>query len=205
MQIMKKLRREKKLKSNMKLIREVNLLSSNIKPTLLDLVESLGYIPTDLTWEGDVGYFSINNQKYSVTVTPAPKKDELTFVPFFEVLPKVGNMGFSMITTTGTTQDTTNTMGSSAFKVFASVACAVNELIKRHGYQIILCIAKRGVSLINFDSRVNIYETLTTRIAKNSGMLSTKLYTTEDAVVFIVFNIHLHKGIIKVQNHIHGN
>lgn len=50
--------------------------------TLINLVKSYDYTPKDLTWIGDVGFFSINDEKFRATITPASLDDEITYSYF---------------------------------------------------------------------------------------------------------------------------
>ncbi|PPD51458.1 MAG: hypothetical protein CTY12_07845 [Methylotenera sp.] len=173
--------------------------------SLISLVESLSWIPNDLNWSGDKGYFSVNEERFVATVRPATSNEESTFSYFFDPIPKVGNVDFSMIVgTNSATQDTTRLMKSSAFKVFGGVAHIVSELKKKHGYEILLCIAKRKHSPTNFESRVGAYEVIVDRAARNAGMDHVELLRTSTEVVFVIFNYNLHAGIQAVQKHLNN-
>jgi hypothetical protein len=172
--------------------------------SLIDLVESLGYIPEDLKWEGDIGIFSVNGETFEATVTPSTKKDEETFKYFFNPIPKVGNVDFSMITETGSTQDTTKKMRSSAFKVFGGVAFIVSELVKRYGYEVLLCVAKQKQSPTNYSSRVSAYESIVQTAARNVGMRSMKLFETPDSTGYVIFKHKLYTGMIAVRDHLNN-
>lgn len=136
---------------------------------LFDLIESFTF-KGHIDWFDDVGYFSINDIKYVVSVNPASKNEEHTFAYFFNPIPKVGNVEFSAIIDVDTTQNTINQLGTSVFKVFAVVAQAVKHLINKYDYDILLCVAKRSASPDNFESRSNAYESITNRIAKNHNL-----------------------------------
>ncbi|MCK9369609.1 hypothetical protein M0R04_06850 [Candidatus Dojkabacteria bacterium] len=169
--------------------------------TLRDLFESLSYIPQDLTWDEDEGYFSVKGEQFQATVRPATSDEEHTFSYFFDPIPKVGNVDFSMVIPGGSTQDTTGLMKSSAFKVFSSVAHVASLLTKKHGYQVLLCIAKKKHSPTNFKSRESAYEVIVDRLARNNGMTYTKLYTTPTETVFVIYHHNLRSGIAAVKRH----
>jgi hypothetical protein len=171
--------------------------------TLINLIESYDYKPEDLTWDGDEGSFTINGERFIATVTPAKEEDEITYSYFFNPVPKVGNVDFSMVVDDETnTQDTTGVMKSSAFKVFASVARIVTELRGRHRYEILLCAAKREHSPTNFENRVRAYEVIVGRIAKNSHLSTMKLMASTNTVIYAAFNHHLYHGMLEVKEHL---
>lgn len=173
--------------------------------TLKELFESLSYIPQDLTWKKDKGYFSVNGEQFEATVRPAGPREEKTFAYFFNPVPKVGNVDFSMIIGGNkTTQDTTGLMRSSAFKVFSGVAHVASILTKKHGYQVLLCIAKREHSPTNFASRESAYEVIVERLARKAGMTYTKLYTTPSETAFVIYQHNLSDGIDAVEKHMNS-
>lgn len=172
---------------------------------IIDLVESLRSVPPNLTWDGDMARFNVNEHTFYATVRPATPREEATFTPFFNPLPKVGNVDFSLVQGDTLTQDTVGIVNHGAFKVFGGVAHVASELAKKHGYTVLLCIAKRQHSPTNYQSRVDAYQAITTRVAKDNGMLTTMLYQTSDETVYVVYQHNFHDGIIKVKQHLNNN
>jgi hypothetical protein len=176
-----------------------------VEHDIIDLVESISYIPDDLAWSGDTASFTVNGHKYSATVQPASPAAEKTYAQFFTPPPKVGNVDFSLyINDLTTTQDAVGTVNHGVFKVFGSVAHIVSELINRRGYQIILCIAKRQHSPTNYDQRVSAYNEITYRAAKNAGKAHLKMYETPNETVYAIFDHNLSDGMRRVQQHLTG-
>jgi hypothetical protein len=169
---------------------------------IIELVESYDYIPPDLKWKEDTGYFSLGGKDFMVTLTPSNPTAEDTFKYFFNPVPRVGNIDFSMLLDSGeTTQDTTNEMKSQVFKVLGGVAYIASELCKKHNYQVMLCVAKKSSSPTNYQSRVNMYDGFAERIAKKNGMLSIKLFTSPESTGYAVFQPKLHDGMLAVRDH----
>jgi hypothetical protein len=70
---------------------------------------------------------------------------------------------------------------------------------------VLLCIAKRQHSPTNYLSRVDAYQAITTRVAKDNGMLTTMLYKTTDETVYVVYQHNFHDSIMKVKQHLNDN
>jgi len=170
---------------------------------LIDIIESLNY-ETSITWNDDVGTFIIGDQKFTVTVRKATTQEQRTFVPFFETQqPIVGNVDFSVHLSNGkTTQDLTSTSGNTAMKVFSVVAQAVKEQISKHNFDVVLCVAKRISSPTKYQNRVDAYETIVDRAARKSGMLSTKIFSTNNETIYVVFKHEFADNINKVKQHL---
>lgn len=169
--------------------------------TLTNLIESFNYIPSDLIWNGDIGYFSVNGEKFGATIIPSDEKANMTYSYFFNPVPKIGNIDFWMETEDEHTQDTTGLMKLSAFKVLSSVAEVIKELKTRHRYQILLCAAKRTNSPTSFPSRVSAYDTIVNRLRHKLKLNAIKLIDTPDNVIWVVFDNELYDGIVKVKEH----
>lgn len=162
------------------------LLENNMK--LEDIIESLNYRAT-IEWSGDIGIFEINDQKFTMTVRPASAKEQQTYQPFFDIVPKVGNVDFSCILPDGqSTQNLTGLLGNTAMKVFSVVAQGVAELKQRYQYNVLLCVAKHDASPTNFDNRVQAYEVIVERAARKAGMQSMKIVDRPDEVVYAAFD-----------------
>jgi hypothetical protein len=169
---------------------------------LIDIIESLNY-ETSIVWNDDVGTFTVGDQKFTVTVRKATPQEQRTFVPFFETQPTVGNVDFSVFLPTGkTTQDLTSTSGNTAMKVFSVVAQAVKEQISKHNFDIVLCVAKRTSSPTKYQNRVDAYETIVDRAARKSGMVSTKIFSTNNETIYVVFKHEFTDNINKVKQHL---
>lgn len=170
---------------------------------ITDITESLNY-QTDINWnDNDIGTFSINENNFKVEVRPATKKEQSTFTPFFTSPPSVGNVDFSLILPSGrTTQDLTGTSGSTAMKVFSVVAQAVSEQIKKHKYDIILCVAKQTSSPTNYQNRVEAYETIVERAARKAGMQPMVLLNRPTETIYVVYNFKFDDEIQKVKQHL---
>lgn len=169
---------------------------------LIDLLESLNYT-TDITWVGDIGKFTVNDYQYYVTVRSASSAERSTYVHFFGSDIKVGNVDFALLLPNGkTTQDAVGVVGGSALKVFSVVAQGVAELIDRHQYDMVLCVAKRHASPTNFDSRSSAYEIIVDRTARRAGMIGNKIYETPSEVVFVVYKPSMIDGMDRVKQHL---
>jgi hypothetical protein len=169
---------------------------------LLDLLETFDYTTT-ISWNDEVGTFEVDNQQFIVRVRPARRDEQQTFTPFFKDLPKVGNVDFSRILPDGMlTQDTTGLSGRSSLKVFSVIAQAVQEQIKTHGYDVLLCIAKKRASPTNFEKRVEAYQMIIDRASRKFNLFSMKLIETSKEVVFVLYtNNKFSDGLIKIQQH----
>jgi hypothetical protein len=167
-----------------------------------DIIESLNFT-TNIAWNGDVGTFEVNNQKFVITVRPANANERQTFVPFFGNRANVGNVDFSAVTPDGTlTQDLTSTSGATAMKVFSVVAQAVAEQIAQHQYNIVVCVAKQSASPTNYTNRVVAYETIIERAARKAGMLSMTLVSNVTETVYVVYKLELHAEMQHVKQHL---
>lgn len=159
-----------------------------------DLVESLNF-KTNITWTNNVGEFSINGIKFAMQVRAATPNEIKTFVPFFDKVPKIGNVEFSLITNDGkTTQETTGLLGNSAMKVFSVVAQGVAEEVERQGFDILLCVAKEN-------SRANAYDIITDRAARKAGMLEHRLPEYHGTHIFVVFKYKYKDNILQIHEH----
>ena len=167
-----------------------------------DILESLNFT-SPIEWKDSIGYFNISDQEFVVQVRPANHDEEQTFVPFFDTLPKVGNVDFSAVLPDGKmTQDLTGLSGNSVMKVFSVVAQGVEEQIDKHGYEILLCVAKSTASPTNFNKRVQAYETITDRAARKSGMHQIILSSTKDTTLFVVYHPKYVDNMIQIKNHL---
>lgn len=174
---------------------------------ITDIFEAFDY-KANIVWKNDVGYFSVVNQQFKVSVRPATTEEQQTLQPFFDHFStlNVGNIDFSSINSDGTeTQDTTGYVGSNAPKVFAGVAQVVTELQSKHQYDILLAIAKKKQSPTNFDSRVSAYVRIIDFLARRVGLSSLKLVSTPSFVVFAIFNSKLTDGMITIQQHLNDH
>lgn len=172
-------------------------------PDLIDLIESLDYIPQDLTWDNDEGTFTVNGNRFVVTIRPATSNEKQSYASFFNPVPAVGNLEFSAVLAgLNRTQDTTNNTKSGVFKVFGGVAYAAEQLIDKHQYKIVLCVAKRKASPTNFPSRVEAYRNIIPRIAKNIGWFSMELLSTNNETIFVMCHPSCKEGIQAVRTHL---
>lgn len=136
-------------------------------------------------------------------VRPATSKEEETFRPFFQQIPKVGNVDFWYYSGDGTTQDTTGIAGSIAMKVFSVVAQGVREQVKKHRYDILLCVAKRKTSPTNFKNRVAAFETIVDRATRKAGMQPPMVLPSDpDSKVFVVYHPKYFDNMLKVKEHL---
>jgi hypothetical protein len=172
---------------------------------LIDILESLNY-RTDIVWDGINGKFNINNQQFVVSIRAATTAEQQTYIQFFGKNIKVATVDFSTRLVDGSaTQDLTHASGNTAMKVFSVVAQGVAEQTKVHGYDVVLCIAKRTASPTNYENRVSAYETIVDRAARKAGMLATKLYNADNETVYAVYKFDMFDDIHKLRQHLEAN
>lgn len=170
---------------------------------LLDLLESLSYIPADLTWDDDKGTFTVNDNQFVASIRPATDAERQTFLPFFTSVPLVGNLEFSAVLPDKRyTQDTTDAIKTGVFKVFGGVAYVAEQLIHKHQYQIVLCIAKRTASPTKFSNRVEAYRNIIPRIVKNIGWNSVELVSTDVETVFAAHHPKYSNELKTIKQHL---
>lgn len=169
-----------------------------------DLAESFNYVPQDVTWDGDVAIFAVNDHRYQATVVPATKAANATYSHFFNPIPKVGNVEFTLLTDNNATQDTVGTVKHGVFKVFSSVAYVATQLMERHQYQVLLCIAKRSSSPTEYQRRVEAYEEITRRIAKRLNKADMIVHDTPNETVYAIYNHDLHNGMKAIRDYLNG-
>lgn len=169
---------------------------------IMDLLESLNFT-SNIEWTEDVGRFVVDKHQYVITVRPASPIEQQTYTPFFGPDVKVGNVDFSLVLPGGEmTQDAIGIVGGSAFKVFSVVAQGVAELINKHGYDIVLCVAKQTASPSRYENRVSAYSIIVDRAARKAGRVGSKVYTTPTETVFAVYKTNMIDGMNKVKQHL---
>lgn len=169
---------------------------------LIDIFETFNYT-TNINWKGNIGEFIVGEQTFIVEVRKADDNERKTFVPFFDKIPKVGNVTFSAILDSGEeTQDLTNTSGRNSLKVFSVVAQAVSEQIEKYGFEILLCIAKKDNNPTNYENRVQAYNTIVNRIARKYMLHSRKMYETSQETVYVVFPYRYNSNIDNIVQHL---
>lgn len=169
-----------------------------------EIFEVIDYEHKDIQWDGDVAYFTINDQKYVATVRAATKNELDTLKPFFgeSHTLNAGNIDFSAILPDGSeTQDLTKTAGFSAGKVIATVVQIAVTLKNRHNFDILLAIAKKQHSPSNYETRVHVYARVCEKMAKRLGLTDQEITNNANYTVFAVFSRKLLDGMNKVKQH----